>query len=100
MIHDSGAYMAKLGPAAAKVPATGYYFWCQYQGPCFQNPQSGVLTGASGYQTGAFWRSDGSLQDADTALATTVAQYTTSQYAGYVMMGSYDGNGPLFYLQG
>ena len=95
---DSGAYRGKAGVPAAYCSAASTYVWIQTRGPKFCNPQSGVLN--STYQVGLFWRCDGSLQDANTALATTIAQYTTSQYAGYIIGGDYSGNGPLFMLQG
>ena len=88
----------KAGVPAAYVSAALMYFWCQVKGPCWISPQSGV--GDDQGQKGAFWRHDGSLDKADTALATTVPNGSTSQYAGYCMEGSNGGNGPLFMLQG
>lgn len=88
--------LAKLGVPAVYVSAANMYFWVQTQGPTFVAPQSGVVNG----QLGAFWRNDGSLQDANTALTCTVlATYGTSQYAGYTLEGNYSGNGPLFMLR-
>jgi hypothetical protein len=98
MTHTTGSStLAKAGVPAVYVSATGYYFWVQTRGPIFVNPQSGVV-GAKGM--GCFWRNDGSIEDANAALAVTTATYGSSQYAGHIIEGSYDGNGPLFMLQG
>lgn len=87
--------LAKAGVAATYVSATGKYFWIQTKGFCWLAPQSGV--GARGGM-GCFWRHDGSLESADTALAVTTATNDTSQYAGFCVTGSAAGNGPLFKL--
>lgn len=89
--------LAKAGIPAVKVTAASTYFWVQTKGPCWAAPQSGV--GANG-GIGCFWRHDGSLESADTALAVTTATYDTSQYAGFTIEGTAAGNGPLFMLQG
>ena len=98
MTHTTGSStLAKAGVPAVYVSASGYYFWVQTKGPIFVNPQSGV---SSGKGMGCFWRNDGSIEDANAALAVTTATYGSSQYAGHIIEGSYDGNGPLFMLQG
>lgn len=86
------------GIPASYVSASAQYFWVQTKGICWVAPQSGV--GGTEGQKGCFWRHDGSLDKADTALATTVPSSSSSQYAGYVVIGSQAGNGPLFNLQG
>jgi hypothetical protein len=88
----------KAGVPAAYVSAAANYFWVQTKGLTWIAPQSGV--GGSQGQHGCFWRHDGSLDKADTALATTVPAGSSSQYAGYVVEGSQSGNGPLFMLTG
>jgi len=90
--------LAKAGIPAVKVTAASIYFWCQVgRIPSFTwiAPQSGV--GAKGGM-GCFWRHDGSLESADTALAVTTATYDTSQYAGNTITGTAAGVGPLFML--
>jgi len=98
MAHTSGApALGKLGPPAAYVTATGNYFWCQTRGPIFQNPQSTVKENEG---LGVNWRGDGSLDAVATALTATVPDVSTTQYAGYRMMGDYDNNGPIVMLLG
>lgn len=94
----SGNTYPKAGIPAAYVSAAANYFWVQTKGITWVAPQSGV--GGSQGQHGCFWREDGSLDKADTALATTVPAGSSSQYAGYVVEGSHAGNGPLFMLHG
>jgi len=86
------------GLPATYVSAAAQYFWVQVKGICWVAPQTGV--GDANGQEGAFWRHDGSLDEADTALATTVPAGSSSQYAGHVVTGSQSGNGPLFNLLG
>jgi hypothetical protein len=92
----SSETLAKAGVAAAPVSAASKYFWCKTKGMHWVAPQSGV--GANG-GIGCFWRHDGSLESADTAFATTIATYDTSQYAGNTVAGTAAGNGPLFLLK-
>jgi hypothetical protein len=90
--------LAKAGVPAAKVTAANTYFWCQVgrvPSYCWLAPQSSV---GAAKQQGCFWRHDGSLQDVGTALAVTVADNQTGQYAGNCVEGSASGNGPLFML--
>jgi len=90
--------LAKAGIPSVKVTAASTYFWCQVgRIPSFTwiAPQSGV--GAQGGM-GCFWRHDGSLESADTALAVTTATYDLSQYAGHTITGTAAGVGPLFSL--
>ena len=88
----------KAGVAAVKT-ASGAYFWCQTSGPCFINPQT-TVTGKEG--TGCFFRQDGSLDSADFTFdgSGTIPIDNTTQYAGHVIHGTQDGNGPLFMLRG
>lgn len=87
---------AKAGVAATGVSAANRYFWVQTKGFTFVAPQSGV--GSAGLN-GLFWRHDGSVDDANTAIGVTVETYSTSQYAGFCVEGSYSGNGPLIFLK-
>ena len=87
----------KAGVPAVEVSAGSMYFWFQVKGPTWLPPQSGLID----EQIGAMWRHDGSLGDISTTLSGTacIAEAMT-QYAGYRLIGSYSGNGPLFNLQG
>lgn len=87
--------LAKAGVATAVVGASSTYFWIQRRGWTFISPQSGI----TGNKDGAMWRHDGSL---DTVLngVSGDTTYVSTQYAGFAAIGSADGNGPLFYLQG
>ena len=89
--------LPKAGVPAAKVSAASTFFWVQKNGPAWAAPQTKV--GENG-GLGCFWKHDGSLESADTALAVTTATYDTSQYAGHTLAGTAAGNGPLFMLQG
>jgi len=66
------------------------YFWTKTWGPIFIAPQSGV--GAAYVKTGYF-RHDGSI-DVRGNIGTSVLD----QIAGYCMIGSASGDGPLFML--
>lgn len=88
--------LAKAGVPAVAVSAASMYFWVQTGGFCWVAPQSGV--GDNG-GIGCFWKHDGSIESADTALAVTTATYDTSQYAGHTITGTAAGNGPLFFLK-
>lgn len=88
--------LAKAGVPAVKVTAASMYFWVQTGGFTWSAPQSTV--GDNG-GIGCFWKHDGSIDSADTALAVTTATYHTSQYAGHTVTGSASGNGPLFFLK-
>jgi hypothetical protein len=87
--NTSGEY-AFLGVPGTTV-TSGYYFWTKTWGPIFLAPQSGV--GASYVKTGYF-RHDGSI-DVRANIGTNVSD----QIAGFCMVGSASGNGPLFMLQ-
>lgn len=87
---------AKAGVAATVVSAASTYFWVMTKGFTFLAPQAGV--GNAGLN-GLFWRHDGSVDDANTAIGVTVEGYSTSQYAGFCVEGSASGNGPLILLQ-
>lgn len=88
----------RIGPPAAAVSATGYYFWAQVTGPVNMAPQS-TLT-ESNEASGLGFRGDGSVSALATCLGATVPNADTTQYLGYRMGGSYTNNGPLIYLQG
>src|SRR3972149_889398 len=90
------AAMPKAGVAAAYVSAAAQYFWVQTKGVTWVAPQS--VVGENG-GIGCFWRHDGTLESADTALAVTTATNDSSQYAGFTIEGTQAGNGPLFVLQ-
>lgn len=94
-VASSNTY-PKAGVPATYVAADAYYFWVQTKGISWIAPHSGV--GDSQGQKGCFWRHDGALDKADTALATTVPAGSSSQYAGFCVAGSESGNGPLFML--
>ena len=95
---SSSTTLPFAGIPATGVSAASMYFWVQVQGVCWSSPQSGV--GGTNGQQGVFWRHDGSVEKADTALATTVPAYSSSQYAGYLVQGTAAGNGPLLHLTG
>jgi len=69
-----------------------YYGWVKTRGPVFVSPQATV---GDQYLGGAYWRHDGSID-----VYSNIGTYVTSQYAGYVMVGSKSGDGPLVMLQG
>jgi len=96
--ESSNLTLGKGGVPAVYVSAASMYFWLQTKGPVFIAPQSTMT--ASKEAVGANFRHDGSLEAVATALAVTVAINDTTQYAGYRMIGSYTGNGPLFMLLG
>jgi len=98
-LQDGGTTTLPIaGLPATEVSAANKYFWVQVKGLCWSSPQAGV--GGTNGQFGAFWRHDGSIEKADTALATTVPAFSSSQYAGYCVEGNATNNGPLFMLQG
>lgn len=84
----------KAGVAATGVSGSGKYFWVQTKGWTFIAPQSGI----TGKQVGACWRHDGSLDTLDNGIEDS--EFVTAQFAGFRVLGTADGNGPLFYLQG
>jgi len=90
--------LGKAGVPTSKVAAASTYFWVQISGFTWVTPQSAVVGENGGI--GCFWRGNGVLEGADTALAVTTATNDTSQYAGHIVAGSHAGNGPLFMLQG
>jgi hypothetical protein len=94
----TSAALAKAGTPAVLVAAALTYFWVQIAGPSWMAPQA-LLTGK---QRGACWRHDGSLDTASAGIDAANAQFANvaSQYAGFSIAGSADGNGPLFMLQG
>ncbi len=92
---SANASLGKAGVAATYIGAASTFFWVQVLGVGWLAPQSDV----TGRQVGAYYRHDGSLQGTDTALGATVAANNSSQYAGHRVIGSYSGNGPLFFLK-
>lgn len=86
----------KAGVPAVEVSAGSMYFWFQVTGPIWLPPQAGLID----EQIGAMWRHDGSLGDINTTLGVSCIAEAMTQYAGYRLIGSYSGNGPLFNLQG
>lgn len=93
----SNAALGKGGVPAVYVSAADLYFWVQTRGPAWIAPQSTMIANEG---LGAMFRHDGSLEAVATAITGTVPDADTTQYAGYRMIGSYAGNGPLFMLQG
>lgn len=93
----SNAAIAKAGKPMDYVPASESYFWVQKEGVCWIAPQSTVV-GNEG--TAVMWRHDGSLEAVATALTATVPATDSTQYAGYLLQGTYAGNGPLLMLAG
>ncbi len=95
--HTTGSPSSgKAGPPAVYVSAASMYFWCQTKGPVFQNPQSTVIANEG---LGVNWRGDGSLDAVATALGgLTIPDVSTTQYAGFRMMGDATNNGPIIWL--
>jgi hypothetical protein len=97
------ANTAKAGVPASYVAAALTYFWVQVKGIRFVSPQGGKLgaidEGNKGLG-GGFWSDYGNVSDAETSLGVTVANARGSQYAGYVVLGDADNNGPLIMLTG
>ena len=89
--------MSNGGVPAVYVSAADLYFWCQTRGPCFVAPQATMINNEG---VGAMFRHDGSLEAVATAIGGTVPDTDGTQYAGFRIIGSADGNGPLFMLQG
>ena len=73
------------------------YFWVQLKGPVWVTPRGSVNGNEA---MGCFWREDGSLEALDETIGGTTAGNITSQYAGHILEGNEDNNGPLFNLQG
>ena len=93
----SNAALGKGGVPAIYIAATDTYFWVQTLGPRFVAPQSNMNDNGG---VGAYFRHDGSLESVEVALgALTVPADDTSQYAGFRIIGSQSGNGPLFMLK-
>lgn len=98
VIEASNAALGKGGVPAVYVSAANMYFWVQKCGPRFVAPQSNMNDNGG---VGAYFRHDGSLESVEVALgALTVPANDSSQYAGFRIIGSQSGNGPLFMLQG
>ncbi len=88
---NSGSTRGFLGIPQA-LTTSGNYGWVKTWGPTFIAPQSTV--GNTGLGTGYF-RHDGSIDVRGNISAGTV----TDQVAGFRMVGSASGDGPLFMLQ-
>ena len=84
--------MGVVGPPMAII-AAGSYGWFQTRGVAFIAGTSGT---GDQYKTSCYWRHDGSIDDLD----SIGADPKTDQYAGYRIVGSSDGDGPLIMLQG
>ena len=97
VIEASNAALGKGGVPAVYVGAANTYFWVQVLGPRFVAPQSNMNDNGG---VGAYFRHDGSLESVEVALGgLTVPANDTSQYAGFRIIGSQSGNGPLFMLK-
>ncbi len=88
--------LGKGGVPAIYIAAANTYFWVQVLGPRFVAPQS-TVNGNGG--VGCCFRHDGSLVSAESAFNVTTPSNLTSQYAGFRIIGSQSGNGPLFMLK-
>lgn len=102
-LRDGGTFQAFAGLPAAYVSATLTYFWVQTKGICWPvaGPAVGVGSGTGNGQFSGFWAANGTIVRADVALAgVTVPSANSAQYAGFVIAGDQENNGPLFYLQG
>lgn len=86
--NTSGQY-AFMGVPCVTVTSS-YYFWLKTWGPIFIAPQSTV---GNSYIKKGYFRHDGSI-DARGQVGTNVSD----QEAGYCLVGSASGNGPLFML--
>lgn len=96
-IHlSASSALAKAGVPASYVSTTLMYFFVQIKGPCFLAPQAEVTTN----DIGCVWRHDGSLDGMNHAITNDISGVgeETSQYAGHRILGTADGNGPLFML--
>ncbi len=92
----SNAALGKGGVPAIYIAAANTFFFVQVLGPRFVAPQSNMKDNGG---VGAMFRHDGSLESVEIAIASTIAANDTSQYAGFRIIGSADGNGPLFMLK-
>ena len=92
----SDAALGKGGVPAIYISVANTFFWVQTLGPRFVAPQSSVNDNGG---VGCMFRHDGSLEGLETALAVTVDSDDTSQYAGFRIIGSQSGNGPLIMLK-
>ena len=102
-VRSGGTFQAFAGLPAAYVSATLMYFWVQTKGICWPvaGPALGVDEGTGNGQFSGFWAANGTVVRADVALAgVTVPSANSAQYAGYVVAGDQEGNGPLFNLTG
>jgi len=97
---NSGGTQGFIGVPMALLTDT-YFGWVKTRGPAFVSPQSTI---GAAYMGAAYWRHDGSI-DAFPQINAALTGYsapmvTTSQYAGFVMVGDASGSGPLLMLQG
>ena len=93
---SASASLAVAGVPASYVSATLMYFWVQIKGPCFLAPAASV----TGNDIGCGFRHDGALDGYNHLIANDISGVgeESSQYAGYRILGTADGNGPLFML--
>ena len=102
-IEQGGVFQAFVGLPACYVSATATYFWVQTKGICWPvpGPALGVKSGTAEGQFGGYWAANGTVQRCGVALAgVTVPSSNSDQYAGFVIAGDQENNGPLFVLQG
>lgn len=98
MIESTSRDHVKAGVPMAYVGAAANYFWLQKEGILWVTPQANL--GNTGGKSSGWWHDVGNVSDAATALGVTIPAAKSSQYAGYVVIGSISGNGPLFMLKG
>ncbi len=79
-----------LGIPMALLTAS-YFGWIKTWGPVFISAQSGI---GGAYVKAGYFRHDGSID-----IRGNIGSPVTDQYAGFVMVGSASGDGPLFMLQ-
>lgn len=102
-LRSGGTFQAFAGLPAAYVSATLMYFWVQTKGICWPvpGPALGVGEGTANGQFGGYWAANGIVVRGNVALAgITVPSATSDQYAGFVIAGDQENNGPLFMLRG
>lgn len=92
----SNVALGKGGVPAIYIAAANTFFWVQTLGPRFVAPQDNMNDNGG---VGAMFRHDGSLESVEIAIASTIATDDTSQYAGFRIIGSQGGNGPLIMLK-
>jgi len=100
-LRSGGTFQAFVGVPASYVSATATYFWVQTKGVCWPvpGPALGVEEGTANGQFSGYWAANGIVVRGDQALAgITVPVATSDQWAGFVIAGDQENNGPLFHL--